>query len=1338
MRLKGILAAALAAAAALQILPWQHAGAAAPASVHAYTDNESAELCSSENAAAYAVFGNSSEAWCSGMTAYMPSGRPEISNRYGTDGWFLEPGSYPDSYVRCDIDDDIMHGLDGSGSVAVAVRYFDGDVRGGFGLYYDSRTGPKTEFVQLEGSSQWKTKVFRLYDAYFGGGAMADDFRIITDGEGMGKSGAHVLIGGVYVYYEENDAPFEITAVSNELGNIFFEGYKIKFNIEYRNTGTVPYSFTADYTVRDYSGAEVSRQSRELYADPSVTDSLDLGTLPFGVYTLEVYVHGGGIEQRYETDLSYSRSAGGTNKNLGINVHFDDDIYTENEIRKQARLIWYAGFGSVRSSVRWSDVEQEKGVYSIPANVKAADDFLAAETDIETLAILYNQNDLYDSAPYYLQTQEQLDAFSRYCAYAAANLKADRFCILNEFNHDSSGYHNNQAEYLRIAEAAAGAVRAAREGAWINGGALAGASRYWDNLDTAAEISPELIGLCDSFSWHLYAHTSEPEDDYFSRAAALNSFVDGFGSGTEMWVTESGWPTRTANSTADEDTAQYIAETNDSATELEQARWYVRAMALNTDKARADKFFFYNLTDAGADRFDIQDNFGIIHAKGYRTPFAAKPAYVAAAAFNDITDGSAYYGNVITDGSGYGYRFQNETICLWSADGMPGGSYTYNTDHKYIVVYDMYGNPEYHEGGSYTVRYGQEPVYVTWADAVPETDLKENDVTVTAAPDTRPTPVPAPEWVPEDGALWEEDFSGAAVYDWDNANLNAMKTSGGGSYNNIFGVGIGIAEGYGRVLEQPAGSDSGFYLYNKDIFGLGRDEDIASGTLVLAQDVYIPSGAYTGGSAYIEIWGSEGLAGSTTSGRANILEITADTEAARVSFQTAAAAVDAIAAGTDNTVPLEYDMWHRLETVISYEAGTVEYYADGVRAAVYKGDPQDIMRWFPMAYFGLRSNSADAGAEPLRLLWDNICMRLAAEPFVPSMTEPAYDREYNEGTALIDMDFDSTVLPEDSTDFADFRLVHQRSAEDKSFEGDPRWTSYYTKTVSDGEGGKRLEYEHFMDWNYYYRNGLKFPFTENGTPVTADSGLLIVEFDAGIRGDTERSRVLIGLSDPNKTDSEWTPATLLSGIMPYDGGKLSVTAADTEYRNRFGNDSGMDTTMAYTGQGEMHHYKYVIDIDRGEYKMYYDGILIAELDYLAGNAGCNSFDALMITGVNAGGKTDGEAYIMIDNVCVKTAAWADGYQTDTIYLGTFDDDGNAQEKTGTASGYITTVTGPGTDGGAIESIFWRFRDKDGAVRELRPGTDPGSITLNGAGAVITVIVDGLEADTADPIAAVIN
>lgn len=682
-----------------------------------------------ETNAAYAGFG-ASGAECVNMSAENMAASDEIAEEHnGETGWRIAT-SGARANIRCKLDDEFMYELDGTCGVTVEVRYYD-DSFGGFCLYYDSETGPKGEAVQLENSGEWKTKVFTLYDAYFGNGIYTDDFWITTDCPGfMGTSSDPVLIGSVKVEKNEKDAPFRISAETGKTGNIFFEGDELAFDIAYEGKTGESYEITPEYIVRDY-GDNVKKVVRsELSAEPSAEEKITLGSLPYGVYTLEIVLEDERVSQTYETDFSYVRKADETNPHFGMNIHYDDVIYSADDVIALSDLMKNSGFGFVRSSLRWNQIETERGVYSIPDNVRLSAEYLD-DIGLELLGTVYIDNDLYTEYPYYdnIMDDETLEAFKSYCRYTAAELgeHVDYYCMLNEINHISTGYLDNEEEYVKIAKAGYEGIKEGDpDKSFINGGALAGWSRAYANKTYELGI----LDYCDSYSMHVYDHQNGPETYYMFQAEPDHkknlALYDETGT-KEAWITESGWPTRTADDTADENASRGIADAHDSSSELEQAQWYVRSMAINSDTSRIDKFFFYSFCDDNTDMFDIQSNFGILHSKDSRVPFAAKPAYAAVCAYADIVGSAELCGDMITDGTGWAYRFEradgSEVTCVWDSDGIDSGDvYRYESDAPYILLTDMYGNGRYIENtdGYYDVPIKEEPVYVEDAETAPE------------------------------------------------------------------------------------------------------------------------------------------------------------------------------------------------------------------------------------------------------------------------------------------------------------------------------------------------------------------------------------------------------------------------------------------------------------------------------------------------------------------------------------------------------------------------------------------------------------------------------------------
>lgn len=682
-----------------------------------------------ETNAAYAAFGVSG-AECVNMSAENTGSPDEIAEEHdGETGWRIAT-SGGRANIRCKIDDDFIYELDGSGSVIVEVRYFD-DSYGGFCLYYDSMSGPKGETVQLENSGTWKTKVFKLYDAYFGNNIYTDDLWITTNRpDFMGVSSDPVLIGSVRIEKNEKDAPFVISAETEKTGNIFFEGDEIKFNITYDNIVGKEYDIMPEYIVRDYNGDVLNTVRTKLAAAPSASESIQLGKLPYGIYTLEVKIEDANVEQSYVTDFSYVRKADETNYHFGMNIHYDDEEYNTDDIRNLSDLMKNSGFGFVRSSLRWNQIESEKGVYSIPDNIRESAVYLD-KIGLELLGTVYIDNDLYASPPYYDMDDDALEAFKKYCEYTAGELGeyVDHYCMLNEINHLVSGYVDNEEEYVRIAKAGYEGIKAGDpDDSFINGGALAGWSR--DYAKKTYELG--ILDYCDSYSMHIYDHLNGPETDWMFRSEPDHKYwLDYYDTtGTKQaWITESGWPTRTADDTSNESASRAVADAHDSSSEIEQAQWYTRSMAINSDKDRIDKFFYYALCDNDIDRFDIQSNFGILHSKNARVPFSAKPAYAAVCAFSDIVGCAEFEEDEITDGSGWAYRFKradgSNVTCVWGAEcyGQTGigSTYRYTSEAPYILLYDMYGNEQYIENvnGYYDIPIEEEPVYAEDAEGAP-------------------------------------------------------------------------------------------------------------------------------------------------------------------------------------------------------------------------------------------------------------------------------------------------------------------------------------------------------------------------------------------------------------------------------------------------------------------------------------------------------------------------------------------------------------------------------------------------------------------------------------------
>lgn len=684
-------------------------------------------LCLSVNAAdenyAEAVF-SSEYASCTNMSAALTNEiTPDLSEKNGITGWFLDPEVTSKSYIRCNINDSFMSNLSYGETVYVDVTYFDENY-GGFSIYYDGVEERKSEFVQLENSMNWKTHRFVLNDAYFGNRLKTNDFEIITNLENeMGKSISGVVIGSIKIEKATTVAPFKISTESENYGNIFFEDDDIFINFNFHNVAGGSHYVNVRYDVIDFDGKIINTLNSDLEIVSTAVDGVLFPTVPYGTYEILVTVSGNNVYQTEIFDFARAKKADELNFRLGTNIHYDKEEYTKEDIKEMTDLIKNAGYGFVRSSLRWHQIEKEKGVYEIPENVKYANEYVD-EVGMEMLAIVYTENGLYSDWPHYLDSAESREAFKKYCNFVANDLKdvTDYFCMLNEYNYSPGG---TEAQYLEVAKAGYTGIKNANPNAFINGGSLAGPARdYRTSL-----FLKGFLKYCDSFSIHLYSTDSESEDEWLTeegqKLKSDLSLYSIFSGKKQAWVTESGWPTR------DFEDAKEISFANYE----QQAKYFARQLIIENNQDRLNKWFNYCVQDyTGKDYFNKESHFGIIHAPDYRTPNAAKPAYVTICAFGDIIGTAKAYGNVNKNENGYVHKYVNdkneEIFCIWKGSEQSGGEYKFVTDKPYIEIYDMYGNltTVNNTSGGYAIPFTENPVYVKGTDKIPEISQENKEI----------------------------------------------------------------------------------------------------------------------------------------------------------------------------------------------------------------------------------------------------------------------------------------------------------------------------------------------------------------------------------------------------------------------------------------------------------------------------------------------------------------------------------------------------------------------------------------------------------------------------------
>lgn len=641
---------------------------------------------------------------------------------------------------------------------------------GGFYFQYDSHSGVKNIFIQCEDTNTWKYARFKLYDARFNGNDNGYDCRIVTKDKTLfpyAKNNASpepVYIYWLKIYSNDRYSSFDIKEQTGNPGNVFFEGDNVNFDFTFTNTdGTLYKNMRVTYSVYkpeakdEYlqweetsdlhnKGSEAVAYSTQtlvaqktqtaVFSGLNATDTVGFDNLPFGTYVLKVdivadYKTGDDKQQMsYLTDFAYSKKAE-PNPHFGTNTHYDDYyidenknlqyLYSEQDIDDQISLARDAGFGKVRSTIRWTDVlKSANSEFSMPDMLLYPYKKLN-ENGMSGLCQLmqvnpYGYGASWNGTDILGDTDEEIAAFAKYAEYVASKLKpyTKYYSLLNEFDLGSgvglSGDSYDMPsddEYVKLVAAGSDAIKAVQSDAYVVAGEIsddpawqhqsAYLGKYtWDTRFLQQADKTKF----DAVSYHRY-------DAYMSLGPEHNNLIgfttygkehlNQYAPNAKLWVTETGWAARDRVGKHQGSTA-FRNTTYDN-----QANYMARMLAMYASNDPVDMLMFYEFQDDREDPFSFEENFGIVHSKFYRTPWAAKPGYIATAAFNSLTGKTVKseslsvtpkYGENYNSFSPIVYKLTNdegrETFCVWST--YASNDYTVNTGKDYAVVYDVYGN----------------------------------------------------------------------------------------------------------------------------------------------------------------------------------------------------------------------------------------------------------------------------------------------------------------------------------------------------------------------------------------------------------------------------------------------------------------------------------------------------------------------------------------------------------------------------------------------------------------------------------------------------------------------
>lgn len=228
---------------------------------------------------------------------------------------------------------------------------------------------------------------------------------------------------------------------------------------------------------------------------------------------------------------------------MGVVTHQTGPKYLPDSVDLLAQL----GTNSVRDEARWHVVEQQAGVYQVPADI---DRYIndAAVRGLDPMLIFDYGNPLYDGGgrP---TSPEGIAAFTGYAAFLAQHFagKVSQYEVWNEWDIPIGvPGHGDPAAYTALLASVYPAVKAVDENITVIGGVVSTLSGgYLDAL-----LNSGVLDHCDAFSAHTYIYANLPVEVRYPEpwrdvVIGLEDKLRSHNGGADvpLYVTETGWPT---------------------------------------------------------------------------------------------------------------------------------------------------------------------------------------------------------------------------------------------------------------------------------------------------------------------------------------------------------------------------------------------------------------------------------------------------------------------------------------------------------------------------------------------------------------------------------------------------------------------------------------------------------------------------------------------------------------------------------------------------------------------------------------------------------------------------
>lgn len=610
----------------------------------------------------------------------------------------------------------------------ITISYID-EGYGWFVLEYKSSDGNirHTEKVCTEDTGLIKSKTFTLTDIDFdnglsGGWSSNVDF-IVTNylkSEMYYYSREPVYITAISVTEDGTYSPIIVNCTTPNIGNIFFTGESIAFDIEYLNKSDFAFNVTAQYNVyllnedKSISSTQTisDTNSFNIKANENKEVKIDFNVEKYGLYYFEAIISGTydgkPILTKFGQEFSKCIYNNSLNKTFGAAAHMYGG---RGEPEKGLYLMKNAGMGVIREAPHWSYYETERGNGKL-SDLTRRSYAVSAKYGMERILTILCRNKYIDEKiaindRYSLPSDEVLGESGPLAEYVKEymslpevkqsvtmveieNEPENTKYINGEKLNESTKWNDIGTQYAKVIETVADAVHEINPSMKVGGFTVGSLT-----LDGVKEIVKSgLDGLnqagsdcLDVFTAHPYMRSVMPEkvDDYISEYEQIlsekNYNVD------NMWFSEMGWSS-----------APIGTDTISIGSEYEVAKRIIRQYTTLKSKSFDYIICLYDLIDDADVENMHEANFGLLHCyRDVEVPYAAKYGYLAVSAMNrmttDMTEAQAILANdnkYITKFSGSKDR---DVYVIWTSETTDSVTVEKSMlDGSKVTYYDIFGN----------------------------------------------------------------------------------------------------------------------------------------------------------------------------------------------------------------------------------------------------------------------------------------------------------------------------------------------------------------------------------------------------------------------------------------------------------------------------------------------------------------------------------------------------------------------------------------------------------------------------------------------------------------------